>query len=172
MQRWIALTCAAALGALLALPAAAQWKWRDKTGHTQYSDLPPPAGTPESDILQRPNAAQPQRRAPVVVDTQAASGAAAGASAPGLTPKNTDSELEAKKKKADQEEADKRKAEEARAAAARADNCKRAKEQLRTLDSGVRIARTNDKGEREILDDKARADEAKRARDITASDCK
>jgi len=171
MHRWIALTCAAALGVLLALPAAAQWKWRDKSGHTQYSDLPPPAGTADADILQRPNAAQPQRRSPVA-DLQAASGATAVASAPGLTPKTTDSELEANKKKADQVEADKRKAEEARIAAAKADNCKRAKEQLRTLDSGVRIARTNDKGEREILDDKTRADEAKRARDITASDCK
>jgi hypothetical protein len=34
------------------------------------------------------------------------------------------------------------------------------------------MARTNDKGEREILDDKARAEEAQRARKIVASDCK
>ena len=56
-------------------------------------------------------------------------------------------------------------------AAAKADNCKRAREQMRSLESGMRMARVNEKGEREILDDKMRADEMKRARDMVASDC-
>ena len=48
----------------LPLPAEAQWKWNDKGGHIQYSDLPPPAGTPDQDILSRPTArAAPARRA-------------------------------------------------------------------------------------------------------------
>jgi hypothetical protein len=34
--------------------AQTQWKWRDKTGRTQYSDLPPPSAVPEQDILARP----------------------------------------------------------------------------------------------------------------------
>jgi hypothetical protein len=42
---------------------------------------------------------------------------------------------------------------------------------MRTLDSGVRIARTNEKGEREFLDDKARAQEVQRTRDALASEC-
>ena len=42
--------------ASLALPAEAQWKWKDKNGHIQYSDLPPPTGTPEKDILMQPSA--------------------------------------------------------------------------------------------------------------------
>jgi hypothetical protein len=33
------------------------------------------------------------------------------------------------------------------------------------------MARVNEKGEREILDDKMREDEMKRARDMVASDC-
>ena len=41
--------------ARVVLPAEAQWKWRDKGGHVQYSDLPPPAGTPDQDILARPS---------------------------------------------------------------------------------------------------------------------
>ncbi|MBC7482878.1 MAG: hypothetical protein H7337_13480 [Rhizobacter sp.] len=57
-------------------------------------------------------------------------------------------------------------------AAARAENCNRAKAQMRTIDSGVRMARTNEKGEREILTDTARSAEAQRARDVIASDCK
>jgi hypothetical protein len=166
MHRWTALTCAAILGALLAVPAQAQWKWRDKNGQTQYSDLPPPAGIAESDILQRPNAAQ--RAAPAAA--VAASGAASGA--PALAPKGSDPELEAKRRKAEQEVAAKKKAEDEKLAIAKADNCMRAKGQLRTLDSGERIARTNDKGEREFMDDAARAAEAKRTQDIIASDCK
>ena len=31
-------------GATLALPVAAQWKWRGANGQMQYSDLPPPPG--------------------------------------------------------------------------------------------------------------------------------
>ncbi len=167
MHRWTALACAAALGALLAVPAQAQWKWRDKNGQTQYSDLPPPTGIADSDILQRPNAGQ--RRAPAAAPV-AASGAASGP--PTLAPKGTDPELEAKRRQGEQEVAAKRKAEEEKVAIAKADNCLRAKAQMRTLDSGVRIARTNDKGEREFLDDAARAAETKRTRDIVAADCK
>jgi len=165
MHRWTALTCAAVLGALLAVPAQAQWKWRDRNGQTQYSDLPPPAGIAESDILQRPTAAQ--RTAPAAAT--AASGAASG---PSLAPKGSDPELEAKRRKSEQDVAAKKKAEDEKVAIAKADNCLRAKAQVRTLDSGVRIARTNDKGEREFMDDAARAAETKRAQDIVASDCK
>jgi len=165
MHRWTALTCAAVLGALLAVPAQAQWKWRDRNGQTQYSDLPPPSGIAESDILQRPTAAQ--RTAPAAAT--AASGAASG---PSLAPKGSDPELEAKRRKSEQDVAAKKKAEDEKVAIAKADNCLRAKAQVRTLDSGVRIARTNDKGEREFMDDAARAAETKRAQDIVASDCK
>ena len=48
----------------------------------------------------------------------------------------------------------------------------RARRSLVTLESGQRMARTNDKGEREVLDDKARAEETKRTRGIIASECK
>jgi len=165
MHRWTALTCAAVLGALLAVPAHAQWKWRDKNGQTQYSDLPPPAGIAESDILQRPSATQ--RATPAAA--AAASGAASG---PALAPRGSDPALEAKRRQAEQEVAAKKKAEEEKVAIGKADNCLRAKAQMRTLDSGVRIARTNEKGEREFMDDAARAAEAKRTQDIIASDCK
>lgn len=150
-------------GAALALPAAAQWKWRGANGQIQYSDLPPPQGTSEKDILQRPSAAS--------LRAAAAVGAAPAASVPPLAPKGTDPELEAKRKKTEQEDAAKSKAEEQRVAAAKAENCKRARDQLRTLDSGMRMARVNEKGEREVLDDKMRAEEVKRARDVANADC-
>ena len=157
--RWALLL---ALGAVLSLPVAAQWKWRDKGGQMQYSDLPPPAGTPDTDILQRP--------APVA--PRAAASAPTAASAPLLVPKSGDPELDAKRKKAEQDEAARKKAEDERIAIAKVDNCSRARLQLKALDDGQRISRINAKGEREYLDDKGRAEEAQRARTVIAADCK
>ena len=163
MRCRLAALSLALVGAALALPAAAQWKWRGANGQIQYSDLPPPPGVSEKDILQRPSGATLRAISPAA--------AAPAASAPPLAPKNVDPELEAKRKKAEQEEAAKAKAEEQRVAAAKAENCKRAREQIRTLESGMRMARINDKGEREVLDDKMRAEEMKRARDVANAEC-
>jgi Domain of unknown function (DUF4124) len=167
MNRWKPVALAALLGLTLALPAAAQWKWRDASGRTQYSDLPPPLGVPEQDILLRPSGSASTRRAlPVAVPASSASAAPLAAS------RASDPELEARRKKAEQEVADKKKAEDDKLAGVKAENCTRAKAQMRTLDSGIRMARTNDKGEREFLDDNQRATEAKRTRDAIASECK
>ena len=171
MHRWTVVVLTALLGATLALPAAAQWKWRDQNGHTQYSDTPPPPNVADKDILQRPGGANSAVRRGTVSAVPAPASAASGA--PALAPPVAgDSELEAKRKKAEQEVEDKKKAEDAKVAAARAENCARAKAQMRTLDSGVRLSRTNEKGEREYLDDKARAKETERTRDAMNSECK
>lgn len=159
----------AALGAALAMPAEAQWKWRDKSGRVQYSDLPPPAGIADQDVLQKPGSLQPKAvvsAAPPVAPASAASGTLT------VAPKTVEPELEAKRRKVEEEKAAKDKADDQRVAAAKADNCVRARGQLRTLDDGIRIARTNASGEREILDDKGRAEERRRTMEIVASDCK
>jgi len=165
MPRLSVVVMSVLLGATLSLPAAAQWKWRDKSGQTQYSDLPPPPGVAEKDILQRPSSAR--RAGPM-----AAAPASAASAVVLAAPKAVEPELEAKRRKAEQERVEKKKAEEEKLAAARADNCVHAKSYLRTLEDGGRVARTNANGEREILDDQARASEMKRARDVVASDCK
>lgn len=157
----------AALALSLAQPAAAQWKWRDATGRVTASDMPPPRDVPEKDIIQRPGSARPY-----VAPPAAASAASAAATAAPRASAPVDKELEARRRAAEQQAQAKTKAEEARIAAVRAENCARARSYLQTLDSGMRIARTNDKGEREILDDQARAAEARRARDTIASDCR
>lgn len=162
MPRWNIALVAALVGLTLALPASAQWKWRDSHGQTQYSDLPPPPGVSEKDILQRPAAG---RRAATLP-------AAPASAAPLAAARASDPVLEAKRKQAEQEAAAKKKAEEDKIAAARAENCARARAQMRTLDSGIRIARVNDKGEREIIDDTARAAEVKRTQALIASECK
>ena len=164
MPRLSIVVLSAVLGACLALPAAAQWKWRGKDGHIQYSDLPPPAGTADQDILQRPNVSRRNFAPPAP--------ASAPASAPPIAAAKVEPELEAKRRKAEQEQAEKDKANQAQMAAAKAENCTKAKSYLRTLDDGIRITRTDPRGEREVLDDKGRAEETKRTREVIARDCK
>ena len=180
MARPIVALLVALAASVVALPSEAQWKWRDKSGHVQYSDLPPPTGIAEQDILARPSAnarRSAPTTAPAVPQTGVASAVAAAApGAPGASaaPRNpAEAELEAKRKKAEADAAAKAKADQERVALLRADNCSRAKAQLTTLESGIRLAQTNPKtGEREFLDDKQRADEVRRTEDVIATDCK
>lgn len=163
------LTTCLAIG--VSLPAAAQWKWKDKSGRVQYSDLPPPPSVSDAEILQRPAGSAARKAAPAFTPGDAGS-AAAGAQPALPAGSGVDSELEAKRRKAGEEDATKRRAEEEKIKAARADNCMRARSQLRALEDGLRVARVNAKGENEILDDQARASEIKRTRDVVASECK
>ena len=77
----------------------------------------------------------------------------------------------AKKKLADDAEAAKKKEAEEKLLKARVENCARAKGAKATFDSGVRVSRTNEKGDREIMDEAARASEVKRIQGIIESDC-
>jgi hypothetical protein len=149
---------------MAALPVHAQWKWRDKDGKVTVSDRPPPNDVPDKDILGRP--ADPRRA------MAAANPASAPASAGAPVKTALDREVEARKRAADQEQAAKAKAEDAKLSAQRADNCQRARNQQAALESGQRMARVNDKGEREVLDDKGRAEEMRQIRDVIAADCR
>lgn len=157
-------TLIAALALLLALPTAqAQWKWRDQNGRITASDRPPPLDIPEKDILGRPAPTEVRRSA-------TAASTAASSAAP--TPGPLEREIEARRRATEQEASSKNKAEEERLAAQRAENCRRARGHMAGLESGQRIARLNDKGEREVLDDRGRAQEMRQAREVIASDCK
>jgi hypothetical protein len=158
----------------LMAPSWAQWKWRDKDGRITVSDRAPPPGVADKDILARPNALPARAAAapaPAVAATPAGVTAtpAPAASAP---PTALEREVQARRRAAEEEKAAKAKAEEEKQAARRADNCSRARSQMATMESGQRVARVNDKGEREFLDDAARARELQRARDIVSSDCR
>jgi hypothetical protein len=162
-------------GATFSLTALAQWQWIDKDGRKVFSDRSPPSDIQEKDILKRPGGASrtavaAPKDSTVAPALAAASAPANKASAPKLSGK--DAQLEAKKKQAEDAEAASKKVEEEKVAAAKTENCGRAKRGVASFDSGVRIATTNAKGEREIMDDKTRAAETKRLQDIVASDCK
>ncbi len=169
--RRVALSLAACtlLAAALPEPAHAQWKWRDKDGQVNASDRPPPRSVPDKDILSRPAPDSRRQAASPPPATAASAAALPAASAP---PTALEREVQARKRQVEQDAAAKAKAEEDRMAVVRAENCRAARSQLSTLESGQRVARSNDKGEREFLDDKARADETRRAREVIASDCR
>lgn len=166
--------------ALAATVAAhAQYQWIDKDGRRVFSDRPPPADVPQKNVLSQPR----MSNAPVIRSAPSAPAEAASAPAsdavatrPAATasaaPAGVDKALEEKKKQAEAAEAARKKAEQERVAAARAENCKRAMNAKATLDSGMRMARLNDKGEREVLDDAQRAAELRRVEQIIAQDCK
>ena len=163
-----ALPLIACLLAFAALGAQAQslWKWRDASGQLHISDTPPPSATPAKDILSTPRGATGAPALSPKVDTPAAP-ASTGESA-----------LDKKKKAVDaqkQQQADKDKADHdaaiAKNEATRKDNCARAQSNLQALQGGQRMAKFNDKGEREILDDSARAAEIKHTQDSVSSNC-
>lgn len=152
----------------LGLPAAAQWKWRDQNDKLVFSDRPPPADVPETRILQRPGAARAPAAAPATAAAPAAS--TATPAAPKLP--SQDKELQERRQQAEAEEAAKQAAQQKAQAKALAENCTRARQAKTTYDSGVRIARTDAKGEREFVDDATRAAESRRLQGIIASDCR
>ncbi len=154
--------------------ATAQWQWLDKDGRKVFSDRAPPADIQDKNIIKRPGNFKTSV-APVVeiaAEADAKPGSAAAA-APALPASGgMDKELEAKKKQAKEAEAAKRKAEEERLAKAQIENCARAKQARTTFESGVRIGTINAAGEKEIMDDVARATELKRIQTIITRDCK
>ena len=145
-------------------PAQTIWKWRDANGTLQISDQPPPTSVPEKNIVARPNVG----RAAVIVPDLPASEASAPVA-------RADGELEARKRKQQTEkaaaESARQQAEKERLAGRKADECRRARNHMTMLESGIRVARPNDKGEREILDDRGRAEEMERTRQAVAANC-
>lgn len=159
--------------------AVAQWQWLDKDGRKVFSDRAPPPDILEKNIIKRPNNRNRAPIAPAPADNangtspagQNSAAAIPVLPASGAKGLGVDKELEAKKKQAADAEAAKKKADEERVAKAKIENCARAKQAKANLDSGARIGRVNAAGEREIMDEAARAAEGKRLQTVMATDC-
>lgn len=160
----------AVLACSLCFGASAQWRWIDSNGRTVFSDRAPPQDVPEKNILKRPGMRNP------VPETPASVAVGGGVTAPLPTSNGTDKTLTEKKKQAERQAADtqaaQRKAEEEKIAKLRADSCTRARQAKAGLDAGGRMARTNAQGEREFLDDHARAQESARIQTVIDTDCR
>lgn len=153
---------AALLLATLAAAASAGeiYHWKDKEGRANYADTPPPGNTPTRTLSGRtteyPAPQQPE-------STQGAKPGATSAAEETLELRKRQAQTADKQAQAEKAAAD---------AAERRTNCERARNQLAALESGQRIARFNDKGEREFLDDAQRAQETDIARKAADSWCK
>lgn len=154
--------CLAGLFCLLPLTGIAQWQWIDKAGNKVFSDREPPSDIPDKNILRRAGTS-PSRPALSGGASVALQGDAA---APGV-----DKALEQKARKAEESEKTARSVEAQKMMQAKADNCARARQGKATFDSGVRLARINAQGEREIMDDQARAAEQSRVQSVIDSNC-
>ena len=140
---------------------AAQWRWLDEAGRRVYSDQPPPPAVPPARVLRQPGVAAPAlwsastpASSPPSTPPSAARAARAASAPPAVIP--------------GEQALRSLQAENARLRDA---HCARLRDAWVTLESGVRLARTLPNGEREVLDDAARAAERQRLQGLLASDC-
>jgi len=141
--------------AFAAMASAQMYRWVDKDGRVHYTATPPPPGT-KARTLRSP-------AAPASAADDAAKDAGAKDARKGpLTP--AEQEQEFRKRQLEAQKAREKEALAAKDAEAKQENCLRAREALRTFESGQRVSRTNAQGERYYLDDDARASETEAAR--------
>ncbi|HUL66006.1 MAG TPA: DUF4124 domain-containing protein [Burkholderiaceae bacterium] len=176
--RRISLAAAAALlfGAF-AMPALAQWAWRDSSGRTVYSDRPPPADVRSDQIMRQPGpGAQTLGTAPSNTNAPAAA-PAPDAKGDGKEPAKSgpktlaEREMEFRKRQQESADAEKKQADEQARNDQRAAECERMRGYLKALEDGQRVARTDAQGNREYLDDDQRAAEVQRMKDGVSRAC-
>ena len=158
--------------ALASIGAWAQWQWLDKDGRKVYSDRAPPPEVPEKSIIKRPGGGKAAADAQVSATPETVTAKVTLVPASGPKVSSFDKDLEAKRKQAADAENVKRRDEEERVAKAKVESCARAKQARATIESGVRMSQTNAAGEREVMDEAARATELKRIQAVIATDCK
>jgi hypothetical protein len=175
MKQYLRLLCM--LFSLLSFSALAQWAWVDGNGRKIFSDRGPPADIPTKSIFKRPGQATKIVTPEPTAGTTAADPNAPAVSAPQnkasvAKPTGVDPVLAERKKKEEQAQDAKRKTDQERISRLKSENCERAKLAKKGMDSGARLARTNAQGEREIMDDAARATESQRIQSVIDADCK
>ena len=136
--------------------------WNTKDGKRQCGDTPPPGvkatamGAPAAPAVSPPPAG-------------AKDAASKDAKKAPLTP--AEQEQEFRKRQLEAQKAREKEEQARRDADAKNENCERAREALRTFESGQRIARMDKQGERVYLDDAQVAQEAEKARQAVQRSC-
>jgi hypothetical protein len=148
------LLAAAALMAFAAM-AQAQYMWIDEKGLKQLSDRPPPPSVPLKHILKAPRGMA--SAATVTAEPTAAAAPAPEAARPKAAPTVAERNADYNKRVREKAEHDEKDKAEAERQAALAENCTRAQEARKSLESGVRIATVDKNGERAYLTDEQRA---------------
>jgi hypothetical protein len=156
----------ASLAIGLSAPASAQYIWLDKNNVKHYSDTPPPKDIPNKRILKSPRGGMQAKNINESSSDSAAASNGSASTAKKQAPLSTaEKNADYNKRKMEQAEKNKKADEEKKRADAKAQNCARAREYQRTLNSGQRISRTNASGEREFISDEDRSRESAAAND-------
>jgi len=127
-------------------------KWVDSEGKVHYSDTRPPDVNSES---VRNISGKGQVEAPT-----------------SYSPKNiAEREADLKKSKLEKEEAGQKRAQQDAEAEAKKRNCDAARQMLRSIEEGTRLVTYDEKGERIVLDDDARAQRLEEANKAVSTNC-
>lgn len=146
--------------------AFAQYIWLDNKGVKQYSDRPPPTSVPTSKILKAPGT--PLRTAAEASTDEADKDVDMTKKAP---PTLADKNVDFQKRRIAQADKDKEAEQKTRQAADQKKNCERATAYNRVLESGQRVSRMDQSGERIYLSNEEREQEIKESRRVL-NDCK
>lgn len=147
LAMWLLFCCAGA--------AQAQFVWIAPNGTRQYSDQPPPPGTPQSKILKSPGRPAPAQEV-------------AGATAPADTAKPkkaatlAERDADYRKRALEREEAERTTQADAQRAAARAEHCDGVRRNKQLYESGIRIADLGPDGQKRFIGEAERAALAER----------
>lgn len=174
--------------------ATAQYQWKDDNGRMVYSDRPPPSNISPKSIVKAPappkvvekvdakadakgglktgkaEDSDPVAAAAARLAAQKAGPVGAKPSIPGQS--LADKDLESKKKTLEAEQAAKKLASDSERENRNKAACDDNKASLRTLESGMRVATTNAKGDREFLADEERSRRMVQLRKDVAEFCK
>jgi hypothetical protein len=134
---------------------AQQYKWVDKDGRTRYGDVPPPG----VNVTRLKGPTPPSAPPPATKDAKGP-----------LTPAERDAAFRKRQEEAQKEREKQELA--SRDAQAKKENCARAQDHVRTIESGQRLSRTDSKGERQYLDESQVAQELAKARQTAQEWCK
>lgn len=147
--------------------AHAQWEWRDANNVRHLSDQPPPPSVPPSRILKAPRGQMPDLRKELAERPAAPP----PAPAPGKPPATGKADAEAALR-LHREEAAQQAAVQVQNKAAAAAACDNARSNLRTLESGMRIATVDANGQQAYLDDAQKAEQLRSNRAALAAQCR
>jgi hypothetical protein len=139
---------------------AQHYKWVDQNGRVQYGDTPPPGVKATPLRGAQPPISQPSM--PEKKDDPSAAGKGP------MTTAEKDADFRKRQQEAEKDRQKQAQANEA--AEGKRDNCTRAQEMQRTLQTG-RVSRTDAKGERYYLDEGQLASESAKARQLVQQWC-
>lgn len=171
----IAFFCTSLL--MSATVSAEVYKWKDKSGKTQYSDTPPLSNIPYTTLSGKKSAqptpasgTDPKKTEEAAKSGKTAPEASVNPNDPNASKNKVPEELkekaakeaEAKKQQEEKQQAEKKAKEQA---------CKTARSKLAQFEQGGRIYRVNEQGEREYYGDKEIAAEIENAKSDVAANC-